>query len=49
MAIFGPQYIIDSYHSNITYTKLRGVNVIDVKPQAWKDSGKILVYLHGGR
>ena len=48
MAIFGPQHIIDRYHSNITYTKLGGVNVIDVKPQDWKDNGKILVYLHGG-
>lgn len=48
MDIFGPQHIIDSYHSNITYTKLGGVNVIDVKPQDWKDNGKILVYLHGG-
>jgi epsilon-lactone hydrolase len=48
MDIFGSQYIIDKYHSNITYDKLGGVNVIDVKPQDWKDNGKILVYLHGG-
>ena len=48
MAIFGPQHVIDRYLSNITYTKLGGVNVIDVKPQDWKDNGKILVYLHGG-
>ena len=48
MAIFGPQHVIDRYHSNITYTKLGGVNVIDVKPRDWKDNGKILVYLHGG-
>jgi hypothetical protein len=33
MDIFGSQYIIDKYHSNITYDKLGGVNVIDVKPQ----------------
>jgi epsilon-lactone hydrolase len=48
MDIYGPQSIIDSYQSNVTYTKLGDVNVIDVKPQGWKDNGKILVYLHGG-
>jgi len=48
MDIYGSQHIIDMYHSNITYTKLGGVKVIDVKPHDWKDNGKILVYLHGG-
>jgi acetyl esterase/lipase len=48
MDIYGPQSIIDSYQSNVTYTKLGGMNVIDVKPHGWKDNGKILVYLHGG-
>lgn len=48
MDIYGPQSIIDSYQSNVTYTKLGDLNVIDVKPQGWKDNGKILVYLHGG-
>lgn len=48
MTIFESQPIIDSYQSNVTYTKLGGVNVLDVKPQHWKDNGKILVYLHGG-
>lgn len=46
--IFESQSIIDSYQSNIIYTKLGGVNVIDVKPLDWNDNGKILVYLHGG-
>ena len=48
MNIYGPQSIVDSYQSNITYTKLGDVNVIDVKPNGWKDNGKILMYLHGG-
>ncbi|HEX2306429.1 MAG TPA: alpha/beta hydrolase, partial [Nitrososphaeraceae archaeon] len=48
MDIFGPQSVIDSYQSNVTYTKLGGVDVIDVKPQDWEDNGKVLVYLHGG-
>jgi acetyl esterase/lipase len=48
MTIFESQPIIDSYQSNVTYTKLGGVNVLDVKPQDWKDNDKILVYLHGG-
>ncbi|MFB5600132.1 MAG: alpha/beta hydrolase [Nitrososphaeraceae archaeon] len=48
MDIYGPQTVIDSYQSNITYAKLGDVNIIDVKPQNWKDNGKILVYLHGG-
>lgn len=48
MTIFESQPIIDSYQSNVTYTKLGGINVLDVKPQDWKDNGKILVYLHGG-
>jgi acetyl esterase/lipase len=48
MTIFESQPIIDSYQSNVTYTKLGGLNVLDVKPQDWKDNGKILVYLHGG-
>ena len=45
---YGPQSIVDGYQSNITYTKLADVNVIDVKPHGWKDNGKLLVYLHGG-
>ena len=48
MDIYGPQSVIDSYQSNVTYTKLGGVDVIDVRPQDWEDNGKVLVYLHGG-
>ncbi len=31
-----------------TDTKLGGVDVIDIRPQGWKDNGKVLVYVHGG-
>lgn len=48
MAILESKQILDTYKSNVTYTNLADVNVIDVKPQNWKDNGKILVYLHGG-
>ena len=42
------QPIVDSYQPNITATKLRDINVLDIKPKDWKDNGKVLIYLHGG-
>jgi epsilon-lactone hydrolase len=42
------QPIMDSFQSNITETKLGGLQVLDVKPKNWNDSGKVLVYAHGG-
>ncbi len=48
MPIYGSKQTVDSYHSNVTVTKLGNVNVLDVKPKDWKDNGKVLVYLHGG-
>lgn len=48
MVLFESEQILDTYKSNVTYTKLGDVNVVDVKPQDWKDNGKILIYLHGG-
>jgi epsilon-lactone hydrolase len=42
------QPIVDSYQHNITYTRLGGVNVLDIKPNDWRDNGKVLIYLHGG-
>lgn len=42
------QKIIDLYKPNITYKKIGGVNVVDIKPKNWSNNGKILVYLHGG-
>jgi epsilon-lactone hydrolase len=42
------QPIVDRYQPNITATKIGDVNVLDIKPKNWRDSGKVLVYLHGG-
>lgn len=42
------QPIVDSYQPNITATKMREINVLDIKPKDWKDNGKVLIYLHGG-
>ena len=42
------QPIVDCYQPNITATKMRDVNVLDIKPKDWRDNGKVLVYLHGG-
>lgn len=48
MDLFHSQSIKDLYQPNITETKLGGVNVLDIKPKNWHDSGKVLVYTHGG-
>jgi epsilon-lactone hydrolase len=42
------QPIVESYQPNITATKLRDINVLDIKPKDWKDNGKVVVYVHGG-
>lgn len=42
------QPIIDLYQPNITETKLKGIQVIDIKPKNWEDNGKVMVYTHGG-
>jgi acetyl esterase/lipase len=42
------QPIVDSYQPNITETKLGELQVLDVKPKNWNDSGKVLVHTHGG-
>jgi acetyl esterase/lipase len=36
------------YAPTITERKLGGIPVLDIKPKGWKESQKILVYLHGG-
>lgn len=48
MVIQMSQPIVDSYQPNITATKLRDINVLDIKPKDWKDNGKVVVYVHGG-
>lgn len=42
------QPIIDLYQPNISEIMLDGIQVLDIKPQNWKDNGKVLVYAHGG-
>lgn len=32
----------------VTETKMGGVPVLDIRPEGWKDNGKVLVYTHGG-
>lgn len=32
----------------VTEVKMGGVPVLDIRPHAWKDNGKVLVYTHGG-
>jgi epsilon-lactone hydrolase len=36
------------YQPNLTYKKIGGVNVVDIKPKNWVDNGKVLMYTHGG-
>lgn len=33
---------------SVTEMTLGGVPVLDIRPNSWKDSGKVLVYTHGG-
>ena len=47
-ALVKSQKIIDLYKPNISYKKIGGVNVVDIKPKNWSNNGKILVYMHGG-
>lgn len=32
----------------VTEAKMGGVPVLDIRPEGWKDNGKVLVYTHGG-
>lgn len=36
------------YQATVEEKKLRGVPVLDIRPNNWKDNGKVLVYAHGG-
>jgi hypothetical protein len=42
-ALVKSQKITDLYKPNITYKKIDGVNVVDIKPKNWSNNGKILV------
>ncbi|HEX4489491.1 MAG TPA: alpha/beta hydrolase [Terriglobales bacterium] len=36
------------YPSTSIHRMLGGIPVVEVRPQGWKDNGKLLVYVHGG-
>ncbi len=40
--------LVDKLGPIVTEMKLGGVPVLDIKPRNWKDSGKVMVYTHGG-
>ena len=40
--------LVDRLGPDITKRDLGGVPVLDIKPKNWRDSGKVLVYTHGG-
>jgi len=40
--------VVKKYQPEITPRKLGGVPVLDIKPKGWQESGKVLVYTHGG-
>ncbi|MCE9534193.1 MAG: alpha/beta hydrolase [Planctomycetes bacterium] len=39
---------LKKYEPTIAERKLGGIPVLDIKPKGWKESSKVLVYLHGG-
>jgi monoterpene epsilon-lactone hydrolase len=40
--------VLERYKHIVKELSLGGLPVLDVRPQDWKDNGKILVYTHGG-
>jgi len=40
--------IVEQYHPDLEEKLLDDVPVIDVRPRAWQENGKVLVYVHGG-
>jgi acetyl esterase/lipase len=40
--------LLQRYEHTVTEAKLGGVPVLDVRPENWKDNGKLTVYTHGG-
>jgi acetyl esterase/lipase len=42
------QEVLKRYEPTIEERKLGGVPVLDCKPKGWKESKKLIVYLHGG-
>jgi len=42
------QATLKRYEPTVKERKLGGVPVLDIKPNGWKDNGKVLVHAHGG-
>ncbi len=40
--------LVDRLGPDVTKQDVGGVPVLDIKPRNWRDSGKVLVYTHGG-
>ncbi|MDQ7824866.1 MAG: alpha/beta hydrolase [Candidatus Eremiobacteraeota bacterium] len=40
--------VIKRFGATVTAAEKGGVPVVEVRPEHWKDNGKILIYLHGG-
>jgi monoterpene epsilon-lactone hydrolase len=40
--------VVKKLHPTLTQVQLGEVDIVDIKPNGWKDSKKVLVYLHGG-
>jgi acetyl esterase/lipase len=39
---------ISQFKITIVKSEISGVKVLDVRPENWKDDGKVLIYIHGG-
>ncbi|MGI9518074.1 MAG: alpha/beta hydrolase [Pirellulaceae bacterium] len=44
----GNQAVVAHYRPRITPRTLGGVPVLDIQPDGWRESNKVLVYTHGG-
>jgi monoterpene epsilon-lactone hydrolase len=42
------QATLKRHQPKVQERKLGGVSVLEIKPNGWKDNGKVLVHLHGG-
>lgn len=42
------QEIINRYQASVSELKVGGIPTLDIKPNNWKDNGKVLIYTHGG-
>jgi acetyl esterase/lipase len=42
------QAALERYRPTVTERKIGGIAVLEIKPQGWRDDGKVLVHAHGG-